>query len=60
MTKGGQNEEQAGSGASAPSFRGRGVRACRRCRLGDRGIDNIERDNSRLREQVDRCIEAGG
>jgi hypothetical protein len=32
----------------------------RRCRLGDRGIDNIERDNSRLREQVDRCIEAGG
>jgi hypothetical protein len=27
--------------------------------LGDRGIDYIDRDNPRLREQVDRRLEAG-
>jgi hypothetical protein len=36
------------------------VFASGRCRLGDRGIDDIDRDNPRLRKQVDRRVEAGG
>jgi hypothetical protein len=59
MTEGGQHEECAGSRAGACRRRGRGVSACHRRRLGDRGIDYIDRDNSRLREQVDRRLEAG-
>jgi hypothetical protein len=35
------------------------VSARRGCRLGDRGIDDIDRDNPRLREQVDRRFAAG-
>jgi hypothetical protein len=38
---------------------GRGVSACCRCRLGDRGIDHIECDTPRLREQDDRRVEVG-
>jgi hypothetical protein len=35
------------------------VSACRLRWLGDCGIDHINRDNPRLREQVDRRLEAG-
>ena len=59
MTEGGQHEECAGSRAGACRRRGRGVSACHRRRLGDRSIDYIDRDNSRLRQQVDRRLEAG-
>lgn len=59
MTEEVSYEGWATSGTSALSRRGRGVPACRRRRLGDRGIDYINRDNSRLREQVDRRLEAG-
>ena len=53
------HEEWASSGTGARSCRGRSVPACRRRRLGDRGIDYIDRDNPRLREQVDRRLAAG-